>query len=86
MEKTILKGLTEKEKALLAELSESASMDAMLKALALYQLEKAKWVVMSSPDHNYTLVNRGQVEGSRFIVDLCKTARDSEKKQKQISS
>lgn len=82
MEETVYKALTGKEKEILAQLFESESMKAIKHALELYQTEKAAWVLAESPDHNYTILNRGQVQGARFIFDLAKTAYKHENKKR----
>jgi hypothetical protein len=81
MEETVLKTLTERERALLSDLYDSESMKALRKALAQYQLEKAQWVLTSSPNHEYTIQNRGAVEGANFVFGLVRSANQKENKK-----
>lgn len=82
MEEEIYKALKNEEKEILAALYESKSMKALKRALELYQLKKAEWVIEVSKDHEYTVLNRGNVQGARFIFDLCQTAYKNENKKR----
>lgn len=81
MNESVYNTLTEQEKALLADLYETPSFSAMKKALANYQLEKAQWVLANAPNHEYTLQNRGAVEGANFIIGLLRHANQVKNKK-----
>lgn len=82
MNEDVYKTLTEKDKALLSALYESETMKAIKNSLATYQLKKAEWVILQAPDHLYTVLNRGNVEGARFIVDLALYANKIEQRKR----
>ncbi len=82
MEETVYKALSAKERASLVSLYESETMKAVKKALEIFQTEKAHHVLTTSPDHENTILNRGQVIGARFVFDLAKLAAKKENKKR----
>lgn len=82
-EQKLLKQLTEKERAMLADFHEMIDLRKVLeKALVLYQRDQAAWVLTSAPDHTYTMHCRGRLEGSQFITDLAHEAYRAEQKRR----
>jgi len=80
MEADVYKKLSTEQKELLATLYETQSMRAIMAAGDIYQHIKAEWVVTTSTDFSNVIQNRGNIEGARFIYDLCKYANKQEKK------
>lgn len=83
MEDKVYKSLTKKEQALLVNFYENTDlMKAVKKAFEVYQSELAHSVLANSPDHDYTLLNRGKAVGARFVFDLAKTATKKENQRR----
>lgn len=84
MENQVYKKLTEKEQAQIAAFYESETMKTVVKSLDLYQKMKAIATIANSPNHENTILNRGQIQGANFLHDLSKhafTAKDKKRKQ-----
>jgi len=67
---TVYRQLTSKEKETLAMLDGTPVMEVLIKAIQLYQQDKAKISMALAMDFNSILVNRGEIQGSRWIIDL----------------
>jgi hypothetical protein len=72
MDKDVYKALNEKEQIYFAELYDSPNFKTIIKAVDLYQKQKAMATIANSPDHESTVLNRGMNLGARFIADLAK--------------
>lgn len=82
MDNTVYKKLTEKERAQLAAFADSETFRTVVKALDIYQKVKAVNTIASSPDHETTVLNRGEIQGARFLADLALHSKKSLSKRK----
>jgi hypothetical protein len=80
MESSVYKQLTSTDKELLATLWGTQTIKSVGNAIDKYQQLKAAHIAMNAPDFANVLVNRGNIEGARFIYDLCKLAHSKQKK------
>jgi len=64
------KKLSSKDKETLAILKGTPVMDIIIKAIDIYQKDQAAFSMAMSPNWEHVLSTRGQILGSRFIVDL----------------
>lgn len=81
MEEQVYKRLSSREKELLASLYETESIKAILKAGVNYQEDKAMHIALTAPDMENIMLNRGMIQGARFIYDLIKFANKRAKKE-----
>jgi len=66
----VYRKLSSKDKEALALLGGTPIMDVIIRAIDLYQKDKAVFSMAMAPDFNNVLINRGEVQGARWIVDL----------------
>jgi hypothetical protein len=85
MEDGILKLLNEKERAMLSDLHEGEVRKVLEKVLVHYQRHQATWTLANSSDHQYTLLARGKVEGSTFLIKVLEKAYKAEQKRRNDS-
>lgn len=83
MEQEVYLALDSKERELLGTLFETESAKAILSALDKYQLAKATHIAVMAPDFDNVILNRGNIQGARFIYDLMKHAHKVISKEKQ---
>lgn len=83
MEQEIYAALSEKERELLGTLFETESKRAILVALDKYQQSKAAHIALMAPDFDNVILNRGNIQGARFIYDLMEFAHKKINKEKQ---
>lgn len=82
MEDQVYKKLTASERELLGTLFETQSAKAVARAGFLYQEDKALHIAMTAPDMENVLLNRGMIQGARFMYDLMKYCSQRMKKEK----
>lgn len=80
MDNQIYNKLTEDQRELLGTLFDTQSMRAIMVAGNLYQQDKAEHIALMAPDFDNVILNRGNIQGARFIYDLCKLAHSKMKK------
>lgn len=83
MESEVYGLLSEKDRELLGTLFETESAKAMLHAGDLYQQRKALHISMIADSFDNVLLNRGNIQGARFMYDLMKFAHSKINKEKQ---
>ena len=83
MEDEVFRALSTKERELLGTLFETESAKAILVALDKYQQGKASHIALMAPDFDNVILNRGNIQGARFIYDLMKFAHSKISKEKQ---
>jgi len=62
--------LDSKEREAIALLKGTPIMETMIKAIDLYQKDKAAFSMAMSPNWEHVLQTRGEIMGARMIVDL----------------
>lgn len=82
MEKQVYDKLTSEDKELLATIYDSKLIKTIARAGDIYQQDKAAHISLLAPDFNNVLLNRGNIQGARFIYDICKYAHTQNKKNK----
>lgn len=82
MEEQVFKKLSKKDRELLGTLYETESAKAILRAGVQYQEDKALHIAMTAPDMENVLLNRGMIQGARFMYDLMKIAHRKINKEK----
>lgn len=82
MESSVYKKLTEKERAVMASIADSEDFKTIVKVLDLYQKIKAVSTIANSPNHENTVLNRGQIQGASFFPDFSDYCRTQLKKRK----
>jgi len=82
MEDEVFRALSTKERELLGTLFETESAKAILVALDKYQMAKATHIALMAPDYDNVILNRGNIQGARFIYDLMKHAHSKINKEK----
>jgi len=66
----VYKKLTSKEKETLALLKGSPVMDTIIKAIDIFQKDKAAMTIALAQDWDNVVQNRGEILGGAFIVNL----------------
>lgn len=82
MEKSIYKKLTEKDVAILASFADHQDFKTFIKVLDLYQKIKAVNTIASSPNHETTVLNRGQIQGANFFPEFAQFCKEQLQKRK----
>lgn len=83
MEEQVYKKLSKRDRELLGTLFETESAKAILRAGVQYQEDKALHIAMTAPDMENVMLNRGMIQGARFLYDLMKHAHSKINKEKQ---
>lgn len=80
MEEQVYNKLSKTDQELLASLFETQSAKTILRAGVQYQEDKALHIAMTAPDMENVMLNRGMIQGARFLYDLMKLAAKKNKK------
>lgn len=80
MEEQVYRKLDERDQELIAGLFETEAFRSIMKAGDIFQQDKSEHIALLAPDMNNVVLNRGNIYGARFIVDLIKLAHQKQKK------
>jgi hypothetical protein len=81
MEQQVWNKLTSRDQDLLAALWETEVIKSIAHAGDLYQQDKALHISMVADSMENVLLNRGNIQGARFIFDLAKFAHQRQKRK-----
>lgn len=76
----VFKKLDSKDKETLALLKGTPVMETIIRAIDLFQRDKAAMSMAMSPNWEHLLGQRGEIQGSRFIADLVNYVSESREK------
>jgi len=80
----VYRKLDSKDKETLALLKGTPVMETIIRAIDFYQKDKAAFSMAMSPNWEHVLHSRGEILGSRFIVDLIN--HTASKKEKAVKA